>query len=1041
MHWLRYCVLAAFTGAAALAWQTEKAELSHRADHGREIAAPAEPVSIISEAELLAGAGGGGCKEVGALTETFTFTSRYRGNVYRIESEVTLTEIQMQLGLANSTPLHVAIHQRQPNGSWTRYPNPTGDDFVITNPPAGGTGSMQFYSTGLLNPPVVLAAGADYAIAFAWGNTQVRFGNDVAQYPQATPSDFDFGQVLGRVGPVLSGLPEIPDSIPSLTITTNGAYSMQLCVTGACCLPSGACADVSQSECNSLFGQFTASGTTCDDVQMSADPCPLSRGACCLTPSGCSFTNVYACESADGTSWSMGTQCDDPIAEPCAPRGGCCFGDGSCTPDLTGDACESLGGIYRGDNVSCETSPLCSEGACCYGETCVGALTEAECGTSGGAFVGPGSSCNNNPCIPTGACCTGSTGVCTDDMTRSQCEAAGRTYRGDNTDCETIEPICGQGACCTSDTGCEDSNGAGITSGLCSVIGGTFRGDGTTCDTLDPQCPGTCCRGSNFQTCNSNVQPAQCTQLSGTFIGYGQTCPTQTGQANPCSFVGPATGGACCLPGGGCSKVSTPTLCAQLNPAVGAAAYHAGMSCSQVDCTPPPPTGACCDRVAAVCQEALEQESCSGFGKVWHEGGDCASFSPPCEPTGACCNRASLTCTNNTLDGACDVEWTARTQCSALDPPCAPQGACCSGTDCLVETQATCFALGGTYQGDDTMCDDEICAPRGACCQDSICSTGTAADCSTIGGVYQGDDTVCDAETCAPRGGCCDESNECSETTELGCDGRYLGDDSVCGVDICVPKGACCVGETCSDNTTADACADLTGQYAGDDTACSAETCASGACCHSDCTCEAGVVGHVCQADGGQFHPGQATCDGLVCENFIISSDPPNCAIDARESDDPVDLGWDSITLTMACDATGLTETDFALSVVPGPGAIAIDQVTPNGTVVEVVFDGPIPLQQYTCVTHTASGTQSCLSYLPGDANASEQTDSDDVLAIVGHLDETAPTLQLWQCDADRTGVCTPLDVLRNIDLQNGPEGPPFWNLATTNAPCPSAVP
>ncbi len=123
-----------------------------------------------------------------------------------------------------------------------------------------------------------------------------------------------------------------------------------------------------------------------------------------------------------------------------------------------------------------------------------------------------------------------------------------------------------------------------------------------------------------------------------------------------------------------------------------------------------------------------------------------------------------------------------------------PTGACCKDGD-------ACFGIGGTYQGDDTTCEDSDCgeATSGACCHsDNSCTIETPDGCD---GTYQGDDTVC-ADIDCNQGACCVDGI-CSVTTEGDCDGIYQGDGSTCeGVDC--TKGACCVDGICSQTTEED---------------------------------------------------------------------------------------------------------------------------------------------------------------------------------------------------------------------------------------------
>lgn len=1054
MHWSRYCLLAVFAGGTALALQIPRPVDDREwspADTKESAGSIQDPELKGSWDDLVAGTGGG-CNIVGANAEFFDRVNHYRGNSYRVTKTVTLARIGMLLGLNNSTELYVSVHRRQTNttGPWLRYPEGS-TDRVIQNPDVTGVANPIFHYTPELNPPLLLEAGYDYAIGYSW-TSSLRYFKDLFQvYPNSTPADFDFGQVMGLVGlnPVT---PPLADSL-TISVSPNGAYAMSLCLTGACCTTSGNCINVSSAQCGS--GQFTAAGVTCADLVQNNDSCPLPNGACCFNDT-CVPTNFYDCDSRTDASvnWHELIPCGDPVEEPCAPRGGCCSSDGSCEDDLTVGSCTNLGGIYRGDGITCDALPPCSQGACCNTDdmACVGEFSRAAC-EGGGlqfSFLGPGTSCDvePDPCIPIGACCNPTTGVCTDGLTEAQCEVGGRVFRGDGSQCEDLRPACGLGACCTADTGCEDGGGLGIDAQLCSAISGTFRGDGTTCATLNPACPGTCCRGTNLATCNQSVQPAQCTSLAGTFIGYGQTCPTQQGQSNPCSVISPSTGGACCLPSGSCSKVSTPTICTQLF-----GLYHPGMNCSQVSCVAPPPLGACCNRLVQSCAESVEEEDCAGFGRVWLEDANCDSFNPPCKPVGACCDQPNLTCVDGQLQENCPHTWTAGSRCDLLDPPCAQTGACCLGQTCAVETTESCETLGGRYLGDDSLCNAETCIPRGACCDGEQCLPNTTeAACEAIEGVYQGDDTTCEAGiTCIPTGVCC-TGQACDDTqTQESCQGIYRGDGTTCSpVNPCIPTGACCNGLGCSTSSEA-TCTGGGGVYAGDGSQC-ADSCDRGACCattQDGCGCLGDQFEYECRDQGGLFFQ-DTDCEVVgKCPVEIVSADPRDCALDARQS--PLGSGpageIDAILVKFSCDATGMTKEDLEIVQEPPQGTpLAIDHIMVDGTEVHVMFDGPIPLQVWTCVRHIASDTQTCVGYLPGDVNNNEISNVEDVSTLVAEMEAmhaAIPQLSLTsiQCDSDRSGACTPMDILRAIDLINGADDFASWNNAVPAAPCPSAAP
>jgi len=93
----------------------------------------------------------------------------------------------------------------------------------------------------------------------------------------------------------------------------------------------------------------------------------------------------------------------------------------------------------------------------------------------------------------------------------------------------------------------------------------------------------------------------------------------------------------------------------------------------------------------------------------------------------------------------------------AVMPPAQEvRGACClaNGT-CVVASAAACAGQNGTYQGDDTTCEQTNCPqppppePTGACClSGGTCQVLTAAACAGQGGTYQGNNTSCSPNPC-----------------------------------------------------------------------------------------------------------------------------------------------------------------------------------------------------------------------------------------------------------------------------------------------------
>ncbi len=189
---------------------------------------------------------------------------------------------------------------------------------------------------------------------------------------------------------------------------------------------------------------------------------------------------------------------------------------------------------------------------------------------------------------------------------------------------------------------------------------------------------------------------------------------------------------------------------------------------------------------------------------------------------------------------------TAPAQGPHTDPT--PTGACCSGSDCTIEGQGQCESHGGTYQGDDTICDPNPCIE----CTD--CTPLVIGPPCTEGGNYwtiQNCDGSCSGEMftdpltsfmrhvtyCTTVGeGCSIQSTNCTTTRNLAtcedtlvgpCDGSCPdGQTIIDEVSIVYAQcqGACCLLGVCSIQTL-QGCTDLGGTYQGDNTVCDPNPC------------------------------------------------------------------------------------------------------------------------------------------------------------------------------------------------------------------------
>ena len=150
------------------------------------------------------------------------------------------------------------------------------------------------------------------------------------------------------------------------------------------------------------------------------------------------------------------------------------------------------------------------------------------------------------------------------------------------------------------------------------------------------------------------------------------------------------------------------------------------------------------------------------------------------------------------------VAWdgTGQNTCPEFIPP---QGACCfEDGSCQVLPPADCQAIGGSYVGDDTVCEPTTCPQPEACCfENGDCAVLLADICMNQGGVPQGEGTDCDPNNCPlPPEACCFEDGSCSFIRPADCveqGGTPQGAGTTCEPNDCpLPTGACCIdGEPC----------------------------------------------------------------------------------------------------------------------------------------------------------------------------------------------------------------------------------------------------
>ena len=165
----------------------------------------------------------------------------------------------------------------------------------------------------------------------------------------------------------------------------------------------------------------------------------------------------------------------------------------------------------------------------------------------------------------------------------------------------------------------------------------------------------------------------------------------------------------------------------------------------------------------------------------------------------------------------------------------------------------------------------EFIPPQGACCfEDGSCQVLLQDECNTLGGTYVGDDTVCEPTTCPQPEACCFYGGACEILLPeicIGQQGTPQGPGSVCDPNTCpLPPEACCFDDgSCQFIPPAD-CAALGGVAQGAGTSCEPNDCPvpTGACCTGDAQCQVTTAAD-CDAMGGYlFIPGE-DCDPNPC--------------------------------------------------------------------------------------------------------------------------------------------------------------------------------
>ena len=554
---------------------------------------------------------------------------------------------------------------------------------------------------------------------------------------------------------------------------------------GACCLETGGCVNLDESDCQAL-----------DGVWRGLIPCEESTciGACCLdgvdsnnsSEGNCEVMSSFSCLELGAKFGGFDTVC---ASTSCAIIGSCCFDSGSCLEVSTESSCISLGGIFT-FGVFC-AEDQCPVGACClnvdYGE-CID-VTENTCVTKlGGVYLGREFSCAEDPCNPIGSCCFGS-GSCVNVMSNETCLIDGGTY--------VLGEFCVDGAATTEiiqfpdgDTWLQESSPT-IAHGRDTTLWAGEQGNSNRMHILlnyqldEALINGRAIQGATLllQYRNDSGTPSLVTlaRVTEPWLSEQATWNTSNG-LTAWSGGGGAVGSVDTVnPLSLAFKVGADTGNIELdvtdfvndaiknrNGLVSLAIFKAQADgfdsrtefFSSESSNPPaltleisqgvnPCVGSCCLETG-LCKE-LSQDTCIEYGGYYLAGFSCTSFS--CHS--ACCLVES--CEETSAETCIELEGTYLGDGSSCSDDVCKVGFCCldSGTCLDVYSQEACYALGGNSFVEGEDCTSTACLFLGACCFNSGgCSVVSADSCDNFGGIYRGIGTDC-GEGCGPIGSCC----------------------------------------------------------------------------------------------------------------------------------------------------------------------------------------------------------------------------------------------------------------------------------------------
>lgn len=149
----------------------------------------------------------------------------------------------------------------------------------------------------------------------------------------------------------------------------------------------------------------------------------------------------------------------------------------------------------------------------------------------------------------------------------------------------------------------------------------------------------------------------------------------------------------------------------------------------------------------------------------------------------------------------------------------------------------------------------------------------------------------------------------------------------------------------------------------------------------------------------------------------MLSSDPPDGAVDARTTLKSGATGgpWTTVRLVFNADSGSVTVDDLVVQD-GSPTPPRIQNISPEGTTLTVLFDRPIRPGAWTTITHKNSSATTRIGRFPGDVDGDGKADTRDMLTLLDAVNG-GRKLPDYRSDIDGDGTLGPGDVLRLLDV------------------------